>query len=168
MQEYKRQILKEIGWFILAGLGSLLMGRFLFGLSLSNSTLDIHLHDTYFVIDNAYLIVPFFIFFLFIIYSIRTFKNRFSISIANWTMLLSGILTISGLTILSRLFYQLSFAGLTLYPPLSQLGPDKFSELKPNHLFELATKILLIIQILVLTVLLYLTYSWGQLKSKKA
>ena len=140
MQEYKRQILKEIGWFILAGLGSLLMGRFLFGLSLSNSTLDIHLHDTYFVIDNAYLIVPFFIFFLFIIYSIRTFKNRFSISIANWTMLLSGILTISGLTILSRLFYQLSFAGLTLYPPLSQLGPDKFSELKPNHLFELATK----------------------------
>ena len=168
MQIKTRQILREIVWLILAGLFSFLVGHFLFGLSLSNSALDIHLHDTYSVVDNSYLIAPFFVFTLFVIYSIRTFKNRFSISFANWTMLLSGTFLVFGLTFLTKIFYQLSFAGLTLYPPLSQLGPDKLSELKPNPLFDFAAKILMVIQILALTTLLYLTYCWGRMKKRTA
>ncbi len=161
-----KQILKELIWFIIAGLISFSIGHFLFGLSLSNSALDIHLHDTYFVVDKVYLILPLFFFVLFLIYAIRTLKNGFSIPFANWTMLLSGLISVIGLTFLTRTFFQLSLAGLTLYPPLSQLGPDKFSELKPNPLFDFASKFITVIQTLLVIGLLYLIFKWGKCKGK--
>jgi len=167
MRSTTRQILIEVAWFIFAGLFSFLIGHFVFGLTLSNSALDLHLHDTYFVVDSIYFISLFFLLILFVVYSLRTFKNNFSIKFANWTMLLSGILLVFGLTLLTKILYQLSFAGLTLYPPLSQLGPDKLSELKPNPLFDLTEKFLEFLQILILIVLLFLTYKWGKMKSKR-
>jgi hypothetical protein len=161
-----RRNITELIRFVVIILISFLMGYFLSEIYFGNSGLDIHMHDTYPVLITFILTIPITLFFIFGIYTFITYKNRFIINLVNWITVLSGIVLIVLLTFYNRIFVMLSYSGLTLYPPLSQLGANKFSELNPNPFFDFISKLTFSIQTIVLIVLLSITYIWGKMERK--
>src|SRR5690349_9257365 len=129
MQKLTRQILKEALWLTLSLVLSVLLSLFLFGKTFLSGDLDLHIHDTYFVIPSWLILTPLFLFVAFIFYFIRTFKNKFNTKLPNWVLVISGIILLISLTILIKTFPQFSIRGWSVYPPLSALGPDKFLEM---------------------------------------
>lgn len=159
----KRTFIKETLWFMLAALLAYATTRIL---SCQNyAVLNRHFNYIHYQVDTAFIIIPLFLFLLFIIYGIRTAKTKFSIPFANWMMLLSGLLSVVTLTLLTRTFYHAGFLELNIYPPLSQLGPDQLPELKPNPFFDGVSKFISGIQILLVAALVLLTFKWGKTRA---
>jgi heme/copper-type cytochrome/quinol oxidase subunit 1 len=62
------------------------------------------------------------------------------------------------------MFSQVFTGGWTLYPPLSALGPDKVPELTQDPVAKFITIFFIVVQVLVLTMLLYVAFRWGTQK----
>lgn len=163
-----RRILIDVVWLILSLVLTTLLALFLFGQTFLSGELDLHLHDTYFVISRWLILTPLFLLVTFIIFFIRTFRNKFEMTFSNWILLLSGLLLVIALTILIKVFSQFTFGGWTMYPPLSALGPDQVPEVKEDPVTTFITNFLTVVQAIVLVVLAFATFRWGTLKHRES
>ncbi|MEO6456507.1 MAG: hypothetical protein ABIN97_20695 [Ginsengibacter sp.] len=168
MRKVPKQILIEVLWLVLSLAITILFASFLFGWSFLRSDVNIHLHDTYFVISR-WLILPLIFFLLvFIVYFIKEFRKSFSSTLANRVLTATGLILIVLLTFLIQSFSQSLIGGWTLYPPLSVLGPDSISQMTQNPVTKVITNSLIVIQILVLVMLLFAAYQWGAHRRKES
>jgi heme/copper-type cytochrome/quinol oxidase subunit 1 len=166
MQKVSRQILIEVIWLTISLVLTLLLSLFLFGKNFLNDTIDIHLHDTYFVIAPLHILLPIFCLVAFIVYFAKEFRNSFRRTLPNWILIIFGLTLVISLTFLIKTFSQFFTGGFTLYPPLSALGPDKIPELTQDPTAKFVTSFLTVMQIVVLLVLLFFVYRWGTQKQR--
>ena len=101
----------------------LILNTLIFGIDglKSDSTLDINVHDTYFVIANFHFILLLGVLVFFGIYLIRTLRRNFKNLTANLILMISTILLIivlNGISTIVENFIQLT-SGWTIHPPLS-------------------------------------------------
>lgn len=114
---------KEIFWIL--GITAVILSIYIltFGIQgfKGSTTLDINVHDTYFLISNFHFIVLLSIISFFIIYFIRALKWRFKNLTVNVVLMISIILLIIVLTetysFIDNVVQENS--GWTIYPPLS-------------------------------------------------
>jgi heme/copper-type cytochrome/quinol oxidase subunit 1 len=164
MQKISRQVFSEVLWLTFSFGMTLLLSLFLFGRSFLSETIDIHLHDTYFVIAPFYILLPIFFLVTFIVYCIKEFRNSFRRTLQNWILIIIGLTLVFTLTILIKMFSQVFTGGFTLYPPLSALGPDKAPELTQDPAASVITNFFTLLQVLVLAMLLLIAFRWGAQK----
>lgn len=164
MQKVSRQIFIEVIWLTVSLGLTLLLSLFLFGKNFLSDTVDIHLHDTYFVIAPFHILLPIFFLVTFIVYFIKEFRNSYRRTLPNWILIIIGLTLVIALTFLIKTFSQFLTGGWTLYPPLSALGPDKVPELTQDPVTKFITNFFTVVQILVLTMLLFVTFRWGTQK----
>jgi heme/copper-type cytochrome/quinol oxidase subunit 1 len=167
MQGQSRQIFKELIWLAVSLGLTMLLGLFLLGRHFLTGTLDIHVHDTYFVIAHLHILLPMFLLVTFIVYFTKSFRNSFKRTLSNWILVVTGLILVITLTFLIEIFSQFFTGGWTLYPPLSALGPDKVPELTQDPIAKFITNLLSVVQVVVLLMLLFATYRWGTQKSRK-
>jgi heme/copper-type cytochrome/quinol oxidase subunit 1 len=168
MQKVSRQIFSEVIWLTVSLGLTLLLSLFLFGKNFLSDTVDIHLHDTYFVIAPFHILLPIFFLVTFIVYFIKEFRNSYRRTLQNWILIIIGLTLVIALTFLIKTFSQFFTGGWTLYPPLSALGPDKVPELPQDPETKFITNFFTVVQVLVLTMLLFVTFRWGtQMRNEK-
>ncbi|WP_269235136.1 hypothetical protein [Flavobacterium flavigenum] len=113
---------KEILWIIASLIISCLIWHpFLpFNFSDFNSTVDINIHDTYFIVVSIHILFFIIANVFFIVYSIRILISRLRNTIINGIFLFSNTLMIIVMSYLISVTKSLIIeAGWTIYPPLS-------------------------------------------------
>ncbi len=169
MQKVSRQIFRELLWLTASLCLTFILAWFLFGWTFLKGDLDLHLHDTYFVISRWLILTPLFLMVTFITYFIKEFRKRFSKRFPNWLIVITGMTLIILLTFLIQTFSQFLIGGWTSYPPLSALDvEDKISELTQDPIAKFITSFLTVIQIVVLLMLLFFVYRWGTQKQRES
>ncbi|WP_316847910.1 hypothetical protein [Pedobacter psychrodurus] len=163
-----KPLLQEILWLLGCIAISVITGLCIFGKTLFIDSIDVNLHDTYFVIKKQHLLISFFIIISFFVYYFKEYKYEFCRKIQrSFIFLLSFILIL-----LASLAVQLlpffnpyhNVNGWTVYPPLS-VQPE-IDQFKQNFIIlTIVSKAVLVLQIIVVTMLLSVTYKWA--KSKK-
>ena len=156
---------KEIFWLIGTTILVLILNTLIFGIDglKSDSTLDINIHDTYFVIANSHFIQLFGVLVFFGIYLVRTLRRNFKNLTANLILMISTILLILVLigidSILDAFIRQTT--SWTIYPPLSpgEMKPD--IEPKENNLGILSS-LLFYTQIFLLVSLAFCGFKTGR------
>ncbi|MCB0745061.1 MAG: hypothetical protein KDC67_14225, partial [Ignavibacteriae bacterium] len=134
-----------------------------------DSTLDINVHDTYFVIANFHFILLLGVLVFFGIYLIRTLRRNFKNLTANLILMISTILLViilNGISAIVENFIQQT-SGWTIYPPLSagEVIEQKI-ETKENN-FEILSSVLFYTQILLLIFLAFCGFKTGLNYKKK-
>jgi heme/copper-type cytochrome/quinol oxidase subunit 1 len=167
MQGLSRQIFRELKWLAVSLGLTMLLGLFLLGRHFLTGTLDIHVHDTYFVIAHFHILLLMFFLVTFIVYFTNGFRNSFKRTLSNWILIVTGLILIITLTFIIEIFSQFFTGGWTLYPPLSALAPDKVPEFTQDPVTKFITNLLPIVQVVVLLMLLFATYRWGTQKSRE-
>jgi heme/copper-type cytochrome/quinol oxidase subunit 1 len=159
---------KEIFWLIGTTILVLILNALIFGIDglKSDSTLDINVHDTYFVIANFHFIFLLGVLVFFGIYLIRTLRRNFKNLTANLILMISTILLIiilNGISTIVDNFIQQT-SGWTIYPPLSAGDGIKQieQEIKPKeNSFRILSSVLFYTQILLLIFLTYCGFKTG-------
>lgn len=167
MQKVSRQVFREVLWLAISLGLTMLLGLLLLGRHFLTGTLDIHVHDTYFVIAHSQILLPMFFSVTFIVYFTKGFRNSFKWTLSNWILIVTGLILIITLTFLIEIFSQFFTGGWTLYPPLSALGPDKVPELTQDPVAKFVTNVLTVVQVVVLLMLLFAAYRWGSQKRRE-
>lgn len=160
----KKKILIELLWlFAIIALGLIIVKNL--GFLGSNFALDIHLHDTYFVISPWEAVVPTASPIGFFVYFIKEWKQRFSRPVQNGITLLFGVSLIIVSTFCYAVFSNLAVEdSLTVYPPLSGLGTQSL-ETHSNNLFTFLAQLSIGLQLATVIGIIILSYKWG--KSRK-
>ena len=152
----------------------LILNTVIFGIEglKSDSTFDINIHDTYFVIANFHFILLIGVLVFFGIYLVRTLRKNFKNLTTNLILMISTIILIviiNGISsIVENLIQQSS--GWTIYPPLSagialeQIEQE--AKLKNNNL-NIISNLILIIQISLLVFLAYCGFNTGTKFNKR-
>lgn len=156
---------KEIYWLIGTIAFVLIMNFVLFGTDgfQSDTTLDLNIHDTYFVIANVHFVFLFAVLIFFGVYLVRTLKRSFENLTANLILMISTILLILVLigihSIVDALILQTS--NWTIDPPLSARAPHP--EIEPMESdFEILANALFLIQIVLLIFLTFCGFKTGR------
>ena len=166
MQKLSRQVFIEVAWLSVSLGFTLLLALLLLGRNFLSDTIDVHLHDTYFVIAPFHVLSAAFFLVTFIIYFVKEFRNSFRRIIANWILIMIGLTLVIALTYLIETFSHIFTVGWTSYPPLSAL-PETDSGLSPDPVARFIIYFLTAIQILVLTMLLIAAFRWGKQKGSE-
>lgn len=167
MRTFTKQLFTETLWLLLCFLLTLLLALPFLGGKVLSREFEITVHNKTVIIQQWIFTLPLYLLVTFIVYFIKTFRQNLSSKIANRILVAVGILLILLLTMVSALLPHLFSSGFTLYPPLSQLGPDQLPRIMHNHLLELLNNILMVVQLLVLVMLLVFVYQWGTVKQLK-
>ena len=165
MQNNFRPFFIEIFWIVISVLLTLLITGLIFGWSFFKGTLDIHLYDTYFVSSSGTIIIPLLLFLNMAIFCIKETRQRFSRTVPNIVILLSGLLLIVFLTNVSKTFLRLSTrfpGGWTAYPPLAEF-PVEHHE---HPLVPIVVNLITVLQVIVTLALLYITFLWGRYRQQ--
>lgn len=162
MQYTSRQIFKEFNWLLLPVVLTILVAIFLFGQSFFSGYLDMHIHDSYFVLPGWYLLVPLYFGLVFFLYYFRTFRQQYSNTFCNWVVVVAGLALLIFLSFLLRIFSHYLSGGWTLYPPLSRLATNRVNEISDNPWTTTIIKFLASVQVIVLVLLLWSVYKMGQ------
>jgi heme/copper-type cytochrome/quinol oxidase subunit 1 len=160
---------KEIFWLIGTTILVLILNTLIFGFDglKTDSTLDINVHDTYFVIPNYHFLLLIGISIYFVIYLIRALRRNFKNLTANLILIIATILlsiVIGGISTIVDNFAQL-FSGWSIYPPLSAgEGMEHVEqEIKPKeNNFGILSTVLFYTQILLLIFLAYCGFKTGR------
>jgi hypothetical protein len=155
----------EISWIMLSILLTLLITGFIFDWSLLENTIDIHLHDTYFVLSLGTFLFPLFFLLNIVIFSIKEARQGFCKTVPNIIILLSGLLLIIYLTNLSKNFIRVGTTfsrGWTAYPPLAALHEAQQEQMKEHLLVTIIVNSITVLQLVVTLALLYISFLWGR------
>ena len=156
---------KEIFWLIGTTVCVLILNTLIFGIDglKTDSTLDINIHDTYFVIANFHFILLLTVLVFFGIYFVRTMRSKFKNLTANLILMISTILLILVLigidSILDTLIRQTT--SWTIYPPLSAGEIEPETEPKENNL-GIISSVIFFVQIFLLIFLAYSGFKTGR------
>ncbi len=163
MQKISRQIFNELTWLLLSFGVTLLISFALFGSKLLSNSIDIHLRDTYFVIDPAPIVLSAFFLTTFLVYFMKEFRKSFHRTLPSWMLIVSGLALVLSLTFLIKIFSGIHMnGGWTLYPPLSALGSDKMPVLPQEPTTGYLANLLVWLQVIVLILWVYATFRWGK------
>lgn len=99
-----KSVLKEFIFLIIALVATIIIGLFLFRLTSRDSTVDLHLHDTYFVIDSLIAYPMLFFLVSFLIFFIKEIPNKFSRRIPIMIMIVSALGFVASVIPLIRAF----------------------------------------------------------------
>ena len=111
MQKVSRPIFIEVLWLTVSLGLTLLLSLFLFGKNFLSDTVDIHLHDTYFVIAPFHILLPIFFLVTFILYFIKEFHNSYRRTLPNWILIIVGLTLVIALTFVIKTFSQFFLGG---------------------------------------------------------
>ncbi|MGB2759517.1 MAG: hypothetical protein WBC58_06130 [Maribacter stanieri] len=141
---------KEIIWLVRTAGLFLVLTLILFGIDgfNSDSTFDINIHDTYFVIANVHLVLLLFVFIFFTVYLLRAVRNRFKNITANLILI---IVTILVAAVLGKTIGMLDFFS----------GPPNNESVVGNAL-KIISRILFTVQIGLLVLLAYSGFKTGR------
>jgi hypothetical protein len=89
---------------------------------LGSSTLDLHFHDTYIVVDNWFVFIAMLLFVLFLDFYFKTSRREYRTQTSFLIVLFCGFTITMLITGLVAFLRFLLSGGWTIYPPLSALG----------------------------------------------
>ena len=164
MKKLSRQILIEAQWLILSLGLTILLTMFLLDWTFPPETIDIHLHETMFVISRWYILTPLFLLIAFIVYVIKESRKSFRQALPNCILITIGLTLVILFSFFFQTFSQPFIGGWTSYPPLSAL--DQESQMSQNAVTKIITNSLIVIQIIIIFILLVVTYRWGKTGEK--
>jgi heme/copper-type cytochrome/quinol oxidase subunit 1 len=164
MKNQLRPVLTEALWLIISAFLSIILPKFLFGWTDFKGSIDIPLHDTYLVFSSWFVLVPLFLFMTFFIYFFKEKNKSFNRAVPNWIIVVSGLILVILLTLITKMISNFS-GGWTAYPPLSALSDQEQQVAKENTLPTLISYSLILIQLIMVSMLLYATYRWGTTKN---
>ena len=165
-----KSLLEEILWLLACIAISIIIGLCIFGKTVFIDSIDINLHDTYFVIKKQHLLISFFIIISFSVYYFKEFKHSFRRKIQRSFIFFLGFILI----LLASLAVQLlpffnpyhNINGWTVYPPLS--AQPEINQYEQNFIIlTIVSKAVLILQIIVVSMMLSVTYKWGRSKNNQ-
>jgi heme/copper-type cytochrome/quinol oxidase subunit 1 len=168
MKNRLRPILTEALWLIISAFLSIILAKFLFGWTDFKGSIDIPLHDTYLVFSSWFVLLPLFSFMTFNIYFFKEKYKSFNRAIPNWIIIVSGLALMISLTLIIKTisdFAGFITGGWTSYPPLSALPNQEQHVVKEITLPTLISNFLILIQLIIVSMLLYTTYRWGTTKN---
>jgi heme/copper-type cytochrome/quinol oxidase subunit 1 len=166
-----KPILIEIVWLLGSFTFTILTGFTLFGKTIFNESIDLNLHDTYFVIQSRHFLISFFVIISFFVYFSKELKYSFCRKIQRSIILLLGfVLIIAAFLPVPVLSFLVSASSnnLTVYPPLSLIA-DNFKTQQESvfSLYKILYTILVTFQLLIIVVMLYVSYRWGRSKNNQ-
>lgn len=161
MQKSPKPIVTELCWLAVCLGLTLLLSLLLWGKDIFKSTVDIHLHDTYFVIAPLHMLLPFFLLVSFLFYFTREFRHSFRRSLPNWILLITGLALVITLTFLVKIFSAFTTMGWTAYPPLSALEQQTIPQVTQEPIVSVLVNVFTVIQAVVVLQLLFVTFRWG-------
>ena len=162
MKNELRHLLKEIIWLIIPAFLSIVLAKLLFDWPEFKESIGVSLNDIYFVLSIWVVLLPLFLLITFVIYFLREKYSSFSRTIPNWVIIISGVTLILLLTFIQKMISDLSGTlggNWTAYPPLSVV-PNSVSPAGKENSFP----ILIVPQFLILAMVLYAAFKWGEIK----
>lgn len=161
-----KPILQETLWLTGCIAFTIIVGLIFFGKAIFSNSIDINLHDTYFVIKKQHLLISFFIIISLLVYYFKEFKYSFSRKIQRSFIFFLGFILILFASLVVQLlpfFNPYQHNGWTVYPPLS-VQPE-LEQIKQNFIIlTIVSKAVLILQIAVVIMMLSVAYKWGKSK----
>jgi hypothetical protein len=157
-----RKLLPELVWVILSILLTFLLTRILIGSFVFAGIIDIHLHDTYYVVQRWLWLMPLFFFTTFSLFIIKTSIRIFSSLYSYWILLASGIFLVWSLGFLINKLSQVATTGWSVYPPLTE-----FPVPQPDPISQTLTNFLLLVQLLILITTVFFAYRLGTSAQKQ-
>ena len=141
-------------------------------LSGSWRTLDINLHDTYFVIEQSAVIIPIFLAFTTIVYLTKEGLHRYKRNLQNLILVIANLLFLIMVYPFSAFLDMMPKPGWTVYPPLpalpNEIGAAYGKEEGTLHFIKQATPIVVIIFMLILVITAILTgKNWNSTKNEQ-
>ena len=113
-------VFKEVIWVIVLFIISYLIYNPHLIFTSESTTIDINIHDTYFVIESFNILLFIIAFIFFTVYLIRMLISRLKNSTINGMFLFSNVLMIIVISYIIKIVRLLiAEAGWTIYPPLS-------------------------------------------------
>ncbi len=134
----------------------LVLTLILFGIDGLNidSTFDINIHDTYFVIANVHLVLLLFVFIFFKVYLIRVVLNGFKNITANLVLIIATLLVA---VVLGKIIGMLDFFS---GPPNNDSMADGVNEV--GNAMKIISRILFTVQMILLVLLAYFGFKTGR------
>ncbi|MDO6819459.1 hypothetical protein [Zobellia sp. 1_MG-2023] len=147
---------KEIFWLFGTAVLVLVLTLILFGIDALNidSTFDINIHDTYFVIANVHLVLLLFVFIFFKVYLIRVVLNGFKNLTANLVLIIATLLIA---VVLGKIIGMLDFFS---GPPNNDSMADGANEV--GNALKIISRILFTVQMILLVLLAYFGFKTGR------
>ncbi len=163
MKSSFKPIAKEFLWLAACLLITLTICRFVFMWDESNATLDLHLHDTYFVFTAASIIIPLFLLVTFVLFFFKEIRLKFSRTLPNIIMISAGLLLVTLFAYANKEFIKMGISPRwTSYPPFSEVNANTYGPAILDQATILLTNSITVIQIVVTASLLYVTFCWGR------
>jgi multisubunit Na+/H+ antiporter MnhC subunit len=119
---------------------------------------DLHLFDTYFVLDSLQALLPVFLLVTFTVYVIKVFRDAFKQVLANWILVLTGLAVVITFAFFIKGLSGIFAGDFTSYPPLPRSGETQLSQATRDPAARFIITGLSVIQFAVLIILLYATY----------
>jgi heme/copper-type cytochrome/quinol oxidase subunit 1 len=157
-------IFSQLMWLVVAAVITILFAVFVLKWDVSEEWryVDVYFYDTYFIIGVSQVLPTLFLGVTLLIFLIKENSKKFSRSLPNAFILITGVLLIIFLSLGQRLFPDIE--GWTIYPPLSALGGSESPRKSEAGADDIISYFLTGLQVLVTLSLLHVAWHRGRSK----